>query len=105
MEFLFEDPAIVANVYLLQWMSLIVLFVGLSLLFTNLYAPARKLFRQRLKVMVYAMFFNLILGFLLVPYIGLRGTVITTILTELFLVIISARFYFTDKERRLTSTI
>lgn len=104
-EFLFEDPAIVANVYLLQWMSLIVLFVGLSLLFTNLYAPARKLFRQRLKVMVYAMFFNLILGFLLVPYIGLRGTVITTILTELFLVIISARFYFTDKERRLTSTI
>ncbi|WP_194851615.1 oligosaccharide flippase family protein [Nonlabens antarcticus] len=95
-EFLYADPAIAANIHLLEWMGLIVLFVGLSLLFTNLYAPSRKLFHQRLWVMVSATIFNLILGFALVPYLGLTGTVITTISTEFLMLIVSAYFYLGD---------
>jgi PST family polysaccharide transporter len=97
-DLLFDNPEIAANVNLLQWMGLTVVFVGLSLLFTNLYAPARKLFGLRLRVMVFATIFNLILGLILVPFLGLKGTVATTILTEFFLVVLSAIFYSNDKE-------
>jgi PST family polysaccharide transporter len=93
---LFADPAISENIYLLKWMSVIVFFTGLSLLFTNLYAPSRKLFHQRLKVMASATIFNLILGFSLVPYLGITGTVVTTISTELLMVVVSAYFYGID---------
>ncbi len=97
-DILFDDLAIIANVYLLKWMGLIVVFVGLSYLFTNLYAPARKLFYQRLRVMVSATLFNLILGFSLVPYLGLTGTVITAVLTELVLVAVAAIYYYRDTD-------
>ena len=94
---LYADPAIAANDYLLKWMGISVLLVGLSLLFTNLYAPARKLFHQRLKIMISATVFNLILGFLLVPKLGLTGTIVTTIFTELLMVIIAAYYYWGDR--------
>ncbi|KQC34478.1 hypothetical protein AAU57_02860 [Nonlabens sp. YIK11] len=40
--------------------------------------------------------FNLILGFLLVPKLGLTGTIVTTIFTELLMVIIAAYYYWGD---------
>ncbi|WP_438961154.1 oligosaccharide flippase family protein [Nonlabens sp.] len=94
--FLFKDNAIYENAYLLQWMSVIALFTGLSLLFTNLYAPSKKLFKDRMKVMVIATLFNLSLGFIIVPFLGLKGTVITAILTEGVLLIISGYYYYKD---------
>lgn len=95
-EILFKDPEIVKNINLLQWMGLITLFTGLSLSFTNLYAPARKLFKERMKVMLLGTIFNLSLGLILVPIMGLKGTVITTILTEFILLVLSYHFYKKD---------
>ncbi len=95
-DFLFEDKALFENVYLLQWMSLIAFFTGLSLLFTNLYAPSKKLFKDRMQVMVIATIFNLSLGFAIVPYFGLQGTVLTAITTEIFMFITSLYFYKRD---------
>jgi len=103
-DLLYADPSIAENIYLLKWMGLTVVFVGLSLLFTNLYAPARKLFRQRLKVMVVASLFNLILNLSLVPLLGLEGTILTVILTEFLMVIVAAYFYKTDHDTLSRST-
>lgn len=95
-DFLYKDETIYENAYLLQWMGLIAFFTGLSLLFINLYAPSKKLFKDRMKVMVIATVFNLSLGLSIVPYFGIEGTVITAILTEVVLLILSFYYYRKD---------
>ncbi|WP_405378517.1 oligosaccharide flippase family protein [Nonlabens sp. Asnod3-A02] len=95
-DFLFKDPEIYNNVNLLQWMGLIAFFTGLTLLFTNLYAPSRKLFKDRMNVMVIGTIFNLALGFSIVPYLGLQGTVITAICTEFVMLLMAIYFYYKD---------
>jgi PST family polysaccharide transporter len=95
-DLLFNDPEIYQNANLLQWMGLIALFTGLSLLFTNLYAPSRKLFKERMKVMIAGTAFNLILAFSIVPYLGLKGTVITAIATEFLMLVVSTYYYNKD---------
>ena len=100
-DLLFKDPAIYHNVNLLQWMGLIAFFTGLSLLFTNLYAPSRKLFKERMNVMVIGTIFNLALGFSIVPYLGLKGTVITAISTEFVMFLAATYFYKRDIKQLL----
>ncbi|MFT6798951.1 MAG: O-antigen/teichoic acid export membrane protein [Nonlabens sp.] len=95
-DLLFKDPEIYLNANLLQWMGLIALFTGLNLLFTNLYAPSRKLFKQRMNVMIAGTVFNLILAFSIVPSLGLKGTVITAITTEFLMLLVSAYYYYKD---------
>ncbi len=96
-DFLFKDPEIYNNSNLLKWMGLIALFTGLSTLFTELYAPSKRLFDQRMRVMVVGSIFNLALGLSIVPLLGLEGTVITTISTEF--VLLMAAYYFYRKDR------
>lgn len=95
-DLLFKDPEIIKNVYLLKWMGLVAVFTGFSLLFTNLYAPARKLFKERMNVMIIGTIFNLVLGLITVPIMGLTGTVLTVILTEFILLVASFYYYRKD---------
>jgi PST family polysaccharide transporter len=96
---LYNDVAILKNSYLFKWMGLIALFTGLSSLFQALYAPARKLFNNRMHMMLIAGVFNVTLSLIIVPIMGLTGTVISAIATEGVLLIIASYFYRTDLQR------
>jgi PST family polysaccharide transporter len=95
-ELLYADEAILQNVHLFKWMGLIAIFTSLSSLFHSLYAPARKLFKNRMYMMVMAGIFNIMLSLIIVPLYGLIGTVAAAILTEFVLLIIAAYYYRKD---------
>ncbi len=96
LDLLFEDPAIVENVLLFRWMGIIVLLAGLSLLFHSLYAPARRLFKNRMWMMIISGIFNVVLSLILVPIYGLAGTVTAFIATESILLLLATYYYLTD---------
>jgi PST family polysaccharide transporter len=95
-DFYYEDIEISANSYLFQWMGLIAFFTGLSLLFHSLYAPARKLFKQRMSMMLIAGVFNVLFSLIMVSLYGLIGTVIAFITTEAILLILAVYFFTKD---------
>lgn len=95
-EFLYNDVNIYKNTYLFKWMSIIAFFTGLSSLFQALYAPARKLFKNRMMMMIIAGVFNVTLSLIIVPYLGLKGTIIAAIGTEAILLVLASYFYRRD---------
>ncbi|PPK96703.1 PST family polysaccharide transporter [Nonlabens xylanidelens] len=95
-EFLYNDVTIYKNTYLFKWMSIIAFFTGLSSLFQALYAPARKLFKNRMMMMIIAGVFNITLSLIIVPYLGLKGTIIAAIGTEAILLVLASYFYRSD---------
>ena len=95
-EFLYNDVNIYKNTYLFKWMSIIAFFTGLSSLFQALYAPARKLFKNRMMMMIIAGVFNITLSLIIVPYLGLKGTIIAAIGTEAILLVLASYFYRSD---------
>lgn len=95
-EFLYNDVNIYKNTYLFKWMSIIAFFTGLSSLFQALYAPARKLFKNRMMMMIIAGVFNVTLSLIIVPYLGLKGTIIAAIGTEAILLGLASYFYRRD---------
>lgn len=100
-QLLYKDNAIYENIYLFKWMGLIAFFTGLSLLFHSLYAPARKLFNDRMKMTITAGIFNIILSLIIVPIYGLKGTVISVICTEFLLLGMATLFYYKDLKKSL----
>jgi O-antigen/teichoic acid export membrane protein len=92
-EFLYKDQRIIENSDLFRVLGLIAVFSGLSMLFNVLYAPARKLFKSRMQIMIIAALFNLAVSFIFVPVYGLKATVFTAVSTELLL-LITATFYY-----------
>ncbi|MGJ8683039.1 MAG: oligosaccharide flippase family protein [Nonlabens sp.] len=95
-EVLYRDERIIENIELFKILGLIALFSGLSMLFNVLYAPARKLFKSRLQIMIIGAVFNLIMSFIFVPLYGLKATVIVATSTELVLLICAAVYYKKD---------
>ncbi|WOI22392.1 oligosaccharide flippase family protein [Nonlabens ulvanivorans] len=95
-ELLYKDQRIIDNISLFKVLGLIAVFSGLSMLFNVLYAPARKLFKYRMQIMIMAAIFNLVFSFIFVPIYGLKATVLVATITELFLLFLAVLYYKKD---------
>ncbi|MGB3590280.1 MAG: oligosaccharide flippase family protein [Nonlabens sp.] len=82
----------------LQIMAIIALFTGLNLLYVNLYAPIYKLFKSRMNIMLIGSLVNVILAFIIVPYLGLLGTVCVAVFTEFVMMLCSYWYYIRHRQ-------
>lgn len=95
-ELLYKDQRILENISLFKILGLIAIFSGLSMLYNVLYAPSRKLFKDRMQIMIVAALFNLGISFIFVPIYGLTATVIIATTTEVILLILAVIYYLKD---------
>jgi len=74
-DLLYKDERIINNVYLFKILGLIVVFSGLNMLYLSLFAPASKLYTNRLTVLVVGAVTTLVLNFTFVPSYGINATI------------------------------
>lgn len=90
---LYKDIRIRENVYLFKVLGLIVVFSGLNMLYLSLFAPASKLYKSRLRILVVGAIMTLILNFYFVPFYGINATIYSFTFVEGLLLILSVYFY------------
>lgn len=88
LDIVFNDPEITAYSLLFKSMALTIVFSALNMLIISLFMPAAGYYKKRMTLMVTAGLLNLILCTVLTWSIGIKGTVISFIITECFLMVI-----------------
>lgn len=100
LEVLFNKPEINAYAPAFKWMSLLIIFASLNMLLVSLYFPASGQYKVRMKVLLFAGVFNVVLATILVYKFQLYGLVVTIISTEFLLLLLA--FYYYRKGTNLT---
>jgi PST family polysaccharide transporter len=96
LDLLYNDLVILEYSYLFKIMSVIALFSGLHMMYNVLYAPAAKLFKKLMWLMIGVGIFNLILSLCIVPVFYMEGTVAAVVITEFVLMVLCMFFYWKD---------
>ncbi len=102
--FLYKEKVILEYTYLFKIMSIIALISGLHMMFNVLYAPATRQFKLLMWIMISAGVFNLILSLSIVPIYKIQGTVLSVVITELFLLVLCTIFYVRDVKKATLNT-
>ncbi|MBF4984147.1 oligosaccharide flippase family protein [Nonlabens mediterrranea] len=90
---LYEDARIIENVNLFKVLGLIVVFSGLNMLYLSLFAPASKLYKNRLRILVLGAIATLILNFYFVPSYGIKATIYSFTFVEGLMLLLCIYFY------------
>nr|WP_042245204.1 oligosaccharide flippase family protein [Nonlabens ulvanivorans] len=90
---LYEDTRIIENVNLFKVLGLIVVFSGLNMLYLSLFAPASKLYKNRLRILVLGAIATLILNFYFVPSYGIKATIYSFTFVEGLMLLLCIYFY------------
>ena len=94
---IYNDPQINNYSDVFKILGVIAVFTALNMLFNLLFLTSLKKYRERMKIMIIAGIFNVILGLVLVLKYGIYGMAITAALTELLLLIMGAYYFYKIK--------
>lgn len=94
---IYNDPQINNYSDVFKILGVIAVFTALNMLFNLLFLTSLKKYRERMKIMIIAGIFNVILGLVLVLKYGIYGMALTAALTELLLLIMGAYYFYKIK--------
>ena len=94
---IYNDPQINNYSDVFKILGVIAVFTALNMLFNLLFLTSLKKYRERMRIMIIAGIFNVILGLLLVLKYGIYGMALTAALTELLLLIMGAYYFYKIK--------
>jgi len=90
---IYNNELITSYTSVFRILSLIAIFAGLNMMFTNLYFPSVKMYKTRMYIFIIGGLFNLILSIILVKMYGIYGMASAVTLTECFLLVLGI-YYF-----------
>jgi len=94
---IYNDPQINNYSDVFKILGVIAVFTALNMLFNLLFLTSLKKYRERMKIMIIAGIFNVILGLVLVFKYGIYGMALTAALTELLLLVMGAYYFYKIK--------
>ena len=94
---IYNDPQINNYSDVFKILGVIAVFTALNMLFNLLFLTSLKKYRERMKIMIIAGIFNVILGLVLVLKYGIYGMAVTAALTELLLLVMGAYYFYKIK--------
>ena len=86
--FIYADDQILAYSPMMQLLGTIGLLSGLSMLFNYLFLSTVKRYQVRMRIMLISGVYNVLMGLVLVQWIGIYGMAITAVSTEFLLLIL-----------------
>ncbi len=101
--FFYRDQLIVSYFRIFQILGVIALLSALNMLYVTLFFPAIKAYKTRMKILVFAGVFHVILVLFFAEFYGIYGVAISAVMTELIILIL-AHYYCNKQIKRLVKT-
>ncbi|MFT6798981.1 MAG: O-antigen/teichoic acid export membrane protein [Nonlabens sp.] len=100
---LYKDKRIIENIDLFKVLGLIIIFSGLNMLYLSLFAPASKLYKYRLQVLIIGAITTLVLNLTFVPIYGINATIYSFTFVEGIMLLLSICYYLWKEPKDKTS--
>lgn len=102
LDLIYNDPLITGFSDVMRILSCIGLLSALSMLFNYLFLTSLKKYKERMKIMIYAGVFNVLTAGFLVTLYGIYGMAISTVLTEVLLLLMGAFYFYKIKNEEIS---